>query len=272
MKKLPKFRLPPDEHQARSRAHLEAGKAFVESVRNYDFSQLAEFYWSDSVSTLSFVIAGIDEKESTTLFGPVNTIENAGCVVYVSQAILNYYGVHISVLDLAALAAKKGYKSWYFKKYPKKHFSSPAVYVGEVKAAFRKELPEVDSCETVQDLKALLGELEGIGGSAFLIDNVITMLSSQNLIPVVNTRIFTVDQLLGNLSNGYVVPVRLKNSIYHDAPEETGGHYAILAGIIHQHAIVLDSSLGYNRVPIRRFLEAVIADEGLVSVWDTSKI
>ncbi len=272
MKNLPQLRVPPDEHQARSKAHLEAGKAFAESVRNYDFSRMDEFYLLDPVNTPTFVIAGVDEREATTLFGPVNTIEKSACVVYVAQAILDQYGKYISILDLAALVAEKGYRSWCFENHPEKHFSSSSVNLEEVQAVFRKELPVVDDCKTVQDLKALLGELYGIGGSMFLIDNVIAMLSHKILLPVKETRITTVDQVLANLKAGFMVPIRINNSIYHNDPKRTGGHYVILGGIIHQHAMVFDSSLGYNRIPIKRFLEAAIADEGLIAVWDLSKI
>lgn len=274
MKNLAKFSLQKEQHQARSLAHTEAGKAFKASVEGYDFQKLETANYAPKAYP-KFSIAGEDPREKTTLFGAVNTVYASGCVVYVSDTIRTQYdstGSNTSVLELAEEAANKGYRSWKFANYSKPYFTSPKVDVDEVKEQFKDIVPEVQDCETVEELESLLGKVTGIGGSMFLIDNIICMLSQKELTAVRDTRITTVEKVIENLKNGIMVPIRVNNSIYHNDPNRAGGHYVILAGIEKGEAVILDSAIGINRIPAKRLFEAAVANEGLIAVWDLSKI
>lgn len=69
-----------------------------------------------------------------------------------------------------------------------------------------------------------------------------------------------------------MVPLRVNNTIYHNDPQRIGGHNIILAGISNGEAILLDSSMGINRIPAERLFKAAIANENLIAVWDLSNI
>lgn len=271
MKKLKKFKLTPTEHQERSTAHIEAGKKIAESVKSYDFTTLKEINYVVK-NHPEVVIAGKDQKENETLFGPVDTIAKGGCIIYVGTMILRNYGHNIDVITLANEAVKKGYRSWGFKKYMSQYFITPTIDIKEIKEKFSKEITEVGNCETVEELEEILGKVTGIGGSAFLVDNIISLLSDEKLRPVLDTRITTMEQALENLKNGILVPMRVNNTIYHNDTKRVGGHNIILAGISNGEAILLDSSLGINKIPAERLFKAAIANEGLISVWDLSNI
>lgn len=271
MKELKRFELTPEEHKKRSLTHLEAGKAFANSVEVFDFSTLEKVnYVLEEYPEV--VIAGKDPRENVTPFGPIGTVASGGCITYVGTMILKNYGHNVDVVTLAGEAAQKGYRSWGFKKYLKKYFTSPNIDINEVKAKFGDDIPAVNDCKTVEELEEILGEVTGIGGSAFLLDNIISMLSAKELKPVADTRITSMDKVLENLKNGIMVPLRVKNAIYLDDPKKADGHYIILVGISNGTAILIDSSIGINKVPAERLFKAVIENERLISVWDLSNI
>lgn len=271
MIKLKEFKLEPTEHQERKIAHIQAGDAFVNSVSTYDFTTLKEVNYVVEKHP-QVIIAGEDHREQETSFGPVDTIAKAGCIIYVGTMILRNYGKNIDAVDLADEAVKKGYRSWGFKNHMKDYFISPTIDVEEVKAKFSEEIPEVNNCQSVEDLEEILGKVTGIGGSAFVVDNIISILSGNILRPVLDTRITTVEAVLENLKNGIMVPMRVNNTIYHNDEKRVGGHNIILAGISNGEAILLDSSLGINRVPTERLFKAAAANKGLIVVWDLSKL
>lgn len=272
MKELKQFKLPQKEHQERNLVHQEKGKAFKESVESYDFKMLANMCLGGKKYP-DFIIAGEDPREKTTPFGAVDTVYASGCVIYASNTILNQYIKRkVGVLELAEEAANKGYRSWKFANYSKPYFTSTKVDVDEVKEKFKEIVPEVQKCKTVEDLENLLGKVTGIGGSMFLIDNIICMLSKKELTPVCDTRITTIEQVIRNLKNGIMVPIRVNNSIYHYDPKRIGGHYVVLAGIENGEAVILDSAIGINRIPAERLFKSVVANPSLIGIWDLSQI
>lgn len=271
MKELRRFELEPTEYQERKVAHSAAGNTFADSVNSFDFTILKEINYIVE-NHPDVVIAGEDPRENVTSFGAVDTVAKGGCIIYVGTMILRNYGHNIDAVTLANEAAQKGYRSWGFKKYMSKYFVTPTVDIERVKERFGTELPEVNDCKTVEELEEILGKVTGIGGSAFLIDNIISLLSNEELKPVFNTRITTMEKVLENLKNGIMVPMRVNNTIYHNDPKRVGGHNIILAGISDGEAILLDSSLGINKIPAERLFKATVANEGLISVWDLSNI
>lgn len=105
----------------------------------------------------------------------------------------------------------------------------------------------------------------------FFIDNIIQLLSKQTLRIGNDTRIHSISELLDNLKDGIMVPVRVENSIYHDTPFRTGGHYVILVGFINKYALVVDTSSkdGINVVPAKRFVNSIVGNhDDLICAWN----
>lgn len=178
--------------------HIEIGKNFANSVKTFDFST-----WKNVNYVVEnhpdVVRAGADPRENELLFGAIGTIAQSACIVYVATMILKHYGHNIDVVTLATEAAEKGYRSWGFKNYLSKYLITPTIDIKATKEKFGEDIPEVNDCNTIEELEDILGKVTQIGGSAFLVDNVISALSNGRLNPVTETRITSMEKVVENL-------------------------------------------------------------------------
>lgn len=277
--KLAKFSVSAEEHKKRQEAHRRIGaelKASYQAMMKED--------WEDIEGIRLFskyphnLILQSDPIFETIPFGPVGTVMSSGCVAFVSAYIIEHYiDRRLEMRAWANTVVEKGYRSWRFENFPKVSFTSREVDLDEVKKKLGMLEPKILKCESTEELFRLTGKPEGIGGSMFLIDNVIAQLSKGNISGDMTsilgkTRISSVQDVISNLFNGYMVPMRVNNSIYHADPARTGGHYVILVGLYDGEAHVLDSLIGFKRLPFRRLIEAALADDGLIACWDLSWI
>ena len=277
------FIVTPEEHRARQEAHLRAGEKFRESIKDLGPVDVDDINHMRSLAERCqeeyFPLASNPVVKDIP-FGPVGTLETSGCVVFVTAQLMKMYDFadgDVDINEWTKEVVEKGYRSWRFENFPKVSFTSKEVDLGEVKKKLGMLEPKILKCESTEELFQLTGKPEGIGGSMFLIDNVIAQLSKGNISGDMTsilgkTRISSVQDIISNLFNGYMVPMRVNNSIYHADQARTGGHYVILVGLYNGEAHVLDSLIGFKRLPFRRLIEAALADESLIACWDLSWI
>lgn len=277
------FIVTPEEHRARQKAHLRAGEKFRESIKDLGPVDVDDINHMRSLAERCqeeyFPLASNPVVKDIP-FGPVGTLETSGCVVFVTAQLMKMYDFadgDVDINEWTKEVVEKGYRSWRFENFPKVSFTSKEVDLGEVKKKLGMLEPKILKCESTEELFQLTGKPEGIGGSMFLIDNVIAQLSKGNISGDMTsilgkTRISSVQDVISNLFNGYMVPMRVNNSIYHADQARTGGHYVILVGLYNGEAHVLDSLIGFKRLPFRRLIEAALADESLIACWDLSWI
>lgn len=276
---LREFRVSKEEHKKRTETHLKKGKALKESyelMTQSDWDHISEMYayanYPHSICLAS------DPMFAKWDFGAVGTIQSAGCVVFVTAYIIAYYK-HRSpdLISLAGQIAEKGYRSWRFKNYPQLTFTSKMIKLEDVKKELKSVAPEVEKCKTLDELYKIVGNPEGVGGAMYLIDNVIHELSKGSIYDdmrtiLEKTRLSSIYEIVENLISGFMVPIRVNNRIYHDDPKREGGHYVILIGLENGEVTVLDSSIGFKKLPFKRLMEAAVADKGLIAAWDLSCI
>ena len=89
-----------------------------------------------------------------------------------------------------------------------------------------------------------------------------------------DTRLHNIHEIFENLWKGIGVIVRVQNSIYLDDPEKVEGRYVILIGFEGTTAVLLDSSIegGIFKCPAERLFKAMIANVGLIGVFDLSSL
>ena len=271
MIQLQEFNLPSQKHRERQRLHLEAAKSLKESIENFDFSKL------DSIEALvdlpDEIPMASNPKWANRQFGAVNTVEKSACVAFVSKVILDYFNIHISMLDLLSLIEDKGYRMWKLAK-TKKTLNCPKADYNVLKKILADDV-RIKECNNLNDIFKAFGDPEGIGGSMFLIDSIIESISSETIKVFDDTRIKNINQLITNLKNGIPVPIRVQNSIYHDDPTRAEGHYVILFGITSGTAIIVDSSWdeGIRFMPAQQLISSVTdGNESLICAWNLSCI
>lgn len=262
------FNLPKEKHQLRNQLHLETGKAFKTSWEEFDTSLLEKL--NIQVSLPKAVPMASDPRWANRLFGAVNTVEKSGCVAFVSKIIFDFFGYDISMEDLLSLTEDKGYRMWKLRD-SKKTLNIPKAEAEAIKACYPKEDP-IQNCKTLEEIYTLYGEPMGIGGSMFLIDNIIYSLSKDIINLYLDTRINSVYTLINILGKGFPVPVRVNNSIYHDDITKKEGHYITIVSLSNGEAVVADTSnpTGYRCLPAKQLFEAMVADEGLICAWNIS--
>lgn len=263
---LNEFNLPAEKHRERQRLHIEAAKTIKESIENFNFSKL------DSIKNLvelpDEIPMASNPKWANRQFGPVNTVEKSACIAFVSKVILDYFHIQISMLDILSLIEEKGYRMWKLSKTNKTLNCPKAEY-----AILKKILADdarIQNCNTLKDIFDVFGEPVGIGSSSFLIDSILESISSKVIKVFDDTRIKTIDELISNLSIGIPVPIRVQNSIYHNDPSRTEGHYVTLFGIAYGTAVIVDSSWGngIRFMPVKQLIDAMIKNENLICAWN----
>lgn len=264
---LPQYNQPKSKHEERQAYHLTAGKSLKSSFESYDnFKPFGHIIKMPSSIALSS-----NPEWANRHFGAVNTVKESGCVALLAKNILDHMGYDIPMEKLLIEIETKGYRQWKLANN-KKTLTIPSAEVSEIKKLFPAEDP-IQNCETIEDVYKLYGSPVGIGGSMFLIDNIIDMIAKKPVEIYKDTRIYSVNKILQNLENDIMVPVRVNNSIYHNDPSKTEGHYVILAGILEGKAIIIDSSCepnGINVIPTSQLFKAMLHDENLICAWDLS--
>ena len=263
---LTRCQLPREQHEKRQSYHLLYGTSLKKSVEIRN-----EIGWEveDAVANKpQGIFVPMAKQYSTIPFGAANTVEKAGCICFVSYYLLQKYDVDSTMpfLEWVDEVVQKGYRTWKFSKYPGT-FYSPKVSIDEARARF-EGVVDLTDCGTEEELFGKLGEPVGIGGSVFLMDNVISCLSGGKAKAVEDTRIKSVTGIINNLKCNFWVPLRVNNAIYHDDSTQTGGHYVTLYGVKDGYALVWDSSIGNVKLPFMILMNAVVADKGLITAWD----
>lgn len=265
---LPKCQLPKELHEIRQKLHILQGELLELSVRNWDFDDNhISVIATKPVCDKPFVPMAKMYKELP--FGAANTVELAGCVCLVSYYILmdyDLYHTEHTFEEWVNEVVEKGYRAWKFKNYPGT-FTTPKIDVDKVKSYFADEV-DLMCRDKEEDLIDKLGPVEGIGGSMYLIDNVIANIRDNYSKPVEDTRLTSVAGILNKLADDIYVPMRVNNAIYHNDMARAGGHYVILYGVEEGTALVWDSSIGDVRIPFKTLMEAAVADKGLTAVWN----
>jgi len=271
MLNLPKFNLPLAEHRQRQALHEEAAKHLKESFTTFNYHFLDTFNWVVPMKTF-YVPMASNPQWANRPFGAVNTVEKSACVAFVAKMILAFYGFDISMEELLVKIETKGYRMWKLAKKAKT-LNLPYLEATTIKNMFYEDDP-IQLCHTLEDIYELYGKPVGIGGSMFVIDNIINCIAIKPVRLYNDTRIHSVHQLLWNLINGIPVPIRVQNSIYHDDPSRKEGHYVMLIGISCGNAIVLDSSYdlgnGINILPAKQLFKAMLWDNNLICAWNLS--
>ena len=267
-KNLPDFQVDPDEHAKRKEMGLNAGKKLENSVENFDFQRFSR---NHSIPTPAYIPYAGDPRWKDAPFGPVNTLEKSGCIVFVTKTLLDYYGYKdVSIKEISNACVSKGYRMWKFPTVSES-LNLEEITLEKVKEAFPGN-PYVQACKDLDSLYETFGNPVGIGGSAYFIDNIINMLSG-NTSDRYHTRLFCVEDILHNIAMGHPVPLRVENSIYLDDPSKKEGHYVVLFAVVHGVATVIDSN---SRIPVKvlfeQLMRAATANPRLIAAWDTSKI
>lgn len=270
------YLVSPEEHQARNEARLVAARCFKASLADKDLAK--------TIAKTEAIIELPDEipmarnpKWANKPFGAVNTVEKSGCIALTSRVICDFLelgsrGYDVSVQHIVDEIVNNGYRSWRFENFTKT-LVLPRVTLKGIKEAF----PEEERIQRVQNMRELLevtGRPVGIGGSPFLVDNLVERFSTRPIRKYQDTRIYSVQQMLYNLKQGIIVPVRVNNSVYHNDVERKEGHYVTVFGIHNGNAIIIDSSAsdtaGVKVIPFQRLLMAMVEDESLICAWDLS--
>ena len=185
-------------------------------------------------------------------FGAANTMERAGCLVFVAKHLLDFYGVRTSVLALRDMMVERGYRALQFEKVSKT-FYTPTATLKEALEVLPEDVKQEDITK-LEDAYPYIGMPSGIGGVHVLLDNLIGHYAKRR--PVQETRLLWVQDVYEELKEGRMVPMRVENSRYHQDPMRPGGHFVILVAIHDQEALVVDSSVGEKRLPIHQLLQA----------------
>ena len=108
-----------------------------------------------------------------------------------------------------------------------------------------------------------------IDGSILAIDYIINYIAAQPNSSK-NIRISNFDQILDNLKNGIIVPMRVEDSIYYRDSSRIGGHYVILFALIDGQALVIDSRVpsGVMALSTQDLFNSMLANEDAICVWD----
>lgn len=232
-------------------------------------------------------------------FGIVGTVERAGVLVlsahnafYALPSTDFYQGCECipSVEKLNKDATTKGYRMWCCENFPYISFGWTEIKVKEIKKVFlnnsrflKEATPEVISslknAKTPEDIIKVLGRPHGIGGSMYYLDELIANFAVRGIhdvhpIAYRDTRLHNIHEIFENLWKETGVIVRVQNSIYLDDPEKVEGRYVILIGFEGTTAVLLDSSIkgGIFKCPAERLFKAMIANVGLIGVFDLSSL
>lgn len=268
MVKLPKYDVSPEMHRSRQHYHESSAKNLKDSIEKFTLSRLDTL--NLKVTLPEEIPLASNPMWANQRFGAVNTVQNSACVAFIAQTIFNHFSFEdIFLKDLLKEIEEKGYRLWKFSNNPRS-LNLPDFNLKEIQKQFPPD-DYIQYCKSLKEVYQLYGHPVGIGGSMFLIDNVIQLIAGKSA--AYKTRIQSVNKMLLNLYHGIPVPLRVENCIYHKDTSKADGHYVILYGIEKGNAIIVDWSYepnGINVIPVKQLFKAMIENEKLICAWDLS--
>lgn len=280
---IPDCTVPRKDHIKRTDFQNEASDKFLQSVQelcgNYSIFNDIEC-GAELPDTVPFAS---NPKWKDIPFGAANTCGNASCGALQSAVVINYFNsiatsdakllfnLTPSVLSIIDTLVKKGYRSWKLENKPGA-MSAPVATFDAIQERFPDD-KEVHSCTSLEEVFERFGNPSGVGTNFFWLDNVIKCFSLDDGIEIgKDTRISSVGKIIQNLSNGYVVPIRVENSVYLGDSNHKGGHYVTWFAVKDGNAVIVDtameSSCGIYTIPVSQVLDAITAGPGMAVVWD----
>ena len=187
-------------------------------------------------------------------FGAVNDKEHFACLVFVAKQLLDYYNIETSMLNLRDAVVAKGYRTWRFQN-SQKTFCSPIATPKEAMEALEEE-GHPTNLDSIEKIFEYLGKPVSVGERHILLDNIIADYCHKRVVQVCETRFMHVVNMYQHLKEGHFVPMWVENNIYWTDSDRKEKHCIILVAIQNQEAIVIDSSVGYRRLPINQLLQA----------------
>lgn len=267
---MPPFKVSPEEHKKRSEMHSRSAKELLYSLENYlkNFDPKAFKNVHFGAELPDAIPMQTSPKWEDYPFGARGTVGSSGCMVFMAWIILHYAGINVSIEQIVKSIVILGYRMWKLKNRSRA-MSFPTIDLEQIKATFPDD-PEIQACNTLEELYKVAGEPWGIGGSVYYIDNLIHLILNDDSTA---TRITSVEAILQNLKNGIPVPCRVQNSTYHNDPNRKEGHYVTWFAIRNGNAIIADSNYGngWREMPVKQFLEA-LKGGGLTCAWDLKGI
>lgn len=262
------MQLPFEEHQERQRIYRKSSSQLLSSLREikegelptYDAADFPLLKFAEENSKWEIPLAS-DSRWANKPFGAVNSLEKAGCLVFCVCNMLHLLGEKAEVLQVAKVAVEKGFRFWKFQNDPRS-FNWDKVTLSKIKEHF----PDFSNVDNLEEALKILGKPLGIGGHCYFIDEVISLITGN--IPYQETKIYSWQQIVDNLQNGYPVPIRINRGLLMgQKPSE--GHYVNLIGMRDQNVVIVDSSApeGIIEVQIDRFILAAIHDGNRVTAW-----
>lgn len=279
---IPEFSVTPEEHAKRGKNHTKSCSDFVESVKQLggDYSSFNELNCGAELPDM--VPFASNPKWKDLPFGAANTCGNAACSALQTSVVLNFLDniasdkrvfvdLAPSVLDIIHELTQKGYRSWKLANKPGT-MTEPEATLEVIKKHFPDD-DEIQKCDDLGKIFEKFGKPEGIGGSVYWLDNVIKLFSFDDSIEIAGqTRIHSVEDLIGRISSGIVVPIRVQNSVYLGEENHGGGHYVTWFRIENGTAVVVDTAMesrcGIYRIPVKQVLDAIVVNPGMAVVWD----
>ena len=300
LNRIPEFKRNAEEHQSRSSYHIEKGLHLEQEYYNIwaDISKYDTSYFNFPGNRLTETARYLahsnllayqkDERWANMPFGVVNTIGNAGSLIFCSDNLLilcssltgmevekpslSYGNNEAVVRELTRLAVQKGYRPWKYENLPNALFL-PKIKLIAVKEALAN-CAEIQNCKSTKEFEKILGKPVGIGGHMFFIDELIALIGREPTSPYRSTRLESFWQIANNIKYEIPVPMRVNNSIFYGDYSRTGGSYVICVGFENGNAIVVDanSKRFLRTIPVVTLYHSIVADHGLTCVWDASPI
>ena len=240
------------------------------SVRKFNFSKINDVVATNDAPEVDSQIVLRVLKAPDVQFHPIENLEDIACACFTTYCILKKYSdSEITFEEWVYEVVNKGYSMWRFSKYPEIVFSDTFINPTQVQKRF-KEKVELSGLESKEHLKAILGEVEGLGCSESLFDNLITTLG--NVKAINQTRLTTVEQVIENLKNGFWVPMRVDNRLYSGDYRRSGTSYIILTGISKGTAFVFDPTEGACNLPFEILMKAVAIYPKHIGIWDLKSL
>ncbi len=250
LRNLAPCRVPEEDYKKQKKNVDQIMSEWKESVRP-EYLQGLEYSDVTGYMPKNIYLAS-DENWRDVPFGAANDMEHSGCIVFVAKLLLDYYQIQTSVLGLKDLIVESGYRAWRFEN-SSKNFFTPRATLEEALQVLPSSVDK-SKIKSLEEAIPYTGEPIGVGGMHILLDNIIAEYSGVE--PVLKTRLRNVCEVLWNLALDRMVPMLVDNSVYKNSPREKGRHFVILVSVRDQMATVIDSSIGYHKIPITQLLEA----------------
>ena len=265
--KVRHIEVPKDQHLARQVCYKNANLSLLESLNGITVPDVEAEHWP----LIEFVLfnskyeipLASDRRWAEKQFGAVNTLQNSGCLPFTAVNMLALLGEQVDILQMTDIVVKRGYRYWKYANRPERLNWPEAT-----PSRMRKQFTFLDTVQDDDEALKILGPIQGIGGHAYFLDEIISLLTGLEVYS--ETQIKSWIQILNNLRNGYPVPLRLNKGVLTGEKASDEGHYTNLIGFVDDSAVFVDSSFpnGNISVPFERFIEAFVYKNG-ARAWNT---